>query len=121
MLSDDAVLLLRVVNPRWVQAGKVTSQVFAEFDGKPISMFDGSMISAKDAFDRFSEEHDAFGVIGITVGELRSAGVEIIEDRKPYVEHISIRLPDVSRSEKKRISGRLRDVAMARGWLYIKP
>lgn len=121
MLDDDTILLLRVVSPTWVQDGNVTSQVFAEFNDDPISMFDGSMITAEEAFGRFSEEHDAYGVIGITVGELKAENVTIIEDRKPYDEHISIKLPDVSKGQKKSISRKLRDVAMSHGWQYEKP
>ncbi len=118
MLNDDSILLLRVVNPAWVQADEVTSQVFVPYDGNPISVFDGSMISPEEAFERFSENHDAYGVIGISVGEAKSLGVEVIEDRTPYPEHISLKFPELSRNAQKKLSRKLRDVAMSRGWLH---
>ena len=118
MLNDDSILLLRVVNPAWVQADEVTSQVFAPYGGNSISVFDGSLISPVEAFERFSESHDAYGVIGISVGEARSLGVEVIEDRIPYREHISLKFPEMSRNDQKKLSRKLRDVAMSRGWLY---
>lgn len=50
--------------------------------------------------------------------EVRSLGLDVIEDRVPYPEHISLSYPDCSRNEVKRISRALRDLAQRRGWLY---
>lgn len=119
MLSNDDVLLLRIVNPKWVQEDFITSLVFTPSRGRPISVFDGSMISSQEALERFvNDGYAAYGVVGLTVGEVRSLGLDVIEDRVPYPEHISLSYPDCSRNEVKRISRALRDLAQRRGWLY---
>lgn len=119
MLSNDDVLLLRIVNPNWVQDDSITSLAFAPSGGRPVSTFDGSMITPREALERFVDDgHAAYGVVGLTVGEVRSLGLDVIEDRVPYPEHISLSYPDCSRNEVKRISRALRDLAQRRGWLY---
>ena len=120
MLSDDSILLFRIINPSWIYEGELTSLAFAPSVGRPLSVFDGSMISAEDAMNRFiNDGHQAYGVVGITVGEAKSAGLNIIEDREPYEEHVSLVFPECSNKETKKISRQLRTMAMERGWLCL--
>ena len=118
MIADDCTLLLRIVNPRWVEDGRVTSQAFLTSRGRPVSVFDGSMITPEEAFHRFEGDHEAYGVIGVTVAEARSLGMEVVEDREPYVEHISLVFPPCSGNQERRLARELRELANRRGWLY---
>lgn len=78
--------------------------VFAPFGDRPVSTFDGSIIPSQEALKRFVDDsHAAYGMVGLTVGEARSLGLEIIEDRMPDPEHISLNYLECSRNEVKRI------------------
>ena len=118
MLSDDDVLLLRIVHPAWMEDSTLSSLVFRPSRGEPISVFDGSMITPEDAFHRFSKDHVAYGVVGVSVGEVLGLGITIEEDREPYPEHTSLVFPDCTKREERKLSGELRDCALSRGWLY---
>ncbi len=119
MLADDCILY-RIIHPSCIQDGAVSSQAFSATAERPLSVFDGGMISAKDAMERFiADGHQACGVLGITAGEAKAVGLEILEDRVPYGEHISLVFPECSRKEAKEISRRLRDMAEKRGWQCI--
>lgn len=120
MLSDDSILLFRIINPSWIQEGELTSMAFIPSAGRPLSMFDGSMISPTDAMNRFIEDgHQAYGVVGITVGEAKSVGLKVIEDRQPYEEHISLAFPECSKKQAKEMSRHLKTMAVERGWLCL--
>ena len=116
MLHDDGILLFRVVNPNWVENGTVTSLAFRSSRGRPISVFDGSMISPEGAFRKFSEEHEAYGVVGISVSEAKEIGMIVIEDRTPYPEHISLEFPQGSGNDERRRAKMLKTAAEKRGW-----
>ncbi len=118
MIADDCTLLLRIVNPRWVENDRVTSLAFMTSHGRPVSVFDGSMITPEDAFHRFEEDHEAYGVIGVTVAEVRRLGIEVVDDREPYDEHVSLVFPPCSGNQERRLARELRELANRRGWLY---
>ena len=56
-MTDDT-LLLRQVNPAWIQDGRITSQVFRPTpkDSKRLSVYDGDQISAEDAWSHYVRE-----------------------------------------------------------------
>lgn len=71
-MKEDT-LLLRQVNPAWVQNGRITSQVFRPTpkDAKRLSMYDGDLISSENAWQHFTEilKLSSVGVTAVSVVE----------------------------------------------------
>jgi tRNA(Ile2) C34 agmatinyltransferase TiaS len=69
-------LLLRQVNPSWVQAGRVTSQAFkpTQKDNKMLSVYDGDQIEPEASWRHYTEQlgHLSVGVLAVIVAECQS-------------------------------------------------
>jgi hypothetical protein len=115
-------LLFRQVNPSWVQAGRVTSQVFkpTSKDRGNLSVYDGDQLTAEDAWKHYTEqlEYASVGVLAVTVRECEMLDLAAEADPKPFPAHIVIRFGDLARAEIERKAKRLKSVAVSRGWLY---
>ena len=63
---SGATLLWRQVNPHWVRAGRVTSQVFkpTKKDNNKLSVDDGDLVSAEEAYRTYTENYPSAGVAG---------------------------------------------------------
>ena len=81
----DATLLLRQVNPSWLQSGRITSQVFKPTlkDNNRLSVYDGDKITAREAWEHFT----------INMG-LKSVGV--MGDGRTYDNVVAIRSVDTN-------------------------
>ena len=55
-----------------------------------LSMYDGDLIAAADAYKHFisSPECASIGVVGVSCEECTTQAIPIIEDRQPFNEHI---------------------------------
>ena len=116
---SGATLLWRQVNPHWVRAGRVTSQVFkpTRKDNNKLSVDDGDLVSAEEAYRTYTENYPSAGVLAVSVEECR--------ERKPAVypdplagrpAHAVIDFDGLSRSAVERAAAHLRDAAQDRGW-----
>lgn len=115
-------LLLRQVHPSFVQAGRVTSQTFRPTpkDDSLLSVYDGDMISAEDAWTHFTNRGDcsSAGVLAVTVDECVAEGLTARADPEPFPEHAVIEFTGLSDTQKEKKSKKLRAKAEARGWQY---
>ena len=120
-MTDDT-LLLRQVNPAWIQAGRITSQVFRPTpkDSKRLSVYDGDQISAEDAWGHYVKELrlSSSGVVAVTVAECGEQDLPVEPDPNPFPEHVVIKFDDCSNSQIKTKAKKLTRAAEARGWQY---
>lgn len=119
---NDSTFLHRQVHPSWVQQGRVTSQVFRPTpkDNKRLSVYDGSRITAKEAWKHYTNQlgHDSIGVLAVTVTECLIRDLRVVPDPGTFSEHILIDFTGLSGNEIIRTSKYLTIAAMARGWQY---
>jgi len=119
---NDNTPLLRQVIPEWVHCGKISSQAFRPFrKGEMLSTYDGSIITAEEAYFNFTGNPDrrSAGVASVLVSQFKAEGLEIIEDRIPYESHISVSYDIFGTNAREKISRKLANIANARGWAYI--
>jgi len=120
-MTDDT-LLLRQVNPVWIQAGRITSQVFRPTpkDSKRLSVYDGDQISAEGAWSHYVKELElsSAGVVAVTVAECEEQDLPVAPDPEPFPEHVTIKFNDCSNSQIKTKAKQLTQAAEARGWRY---
>ena len=120
-MTDDT-LLLRQVNPVWIQAGHITSQVFRPTpkDSKRLSVYDGDQISAKDAWSHYVKKLglSSVGVVAVTVAECEEQDLPVVPDPNPFPEHVVIKFDDHKNSQIKTKAKLLTQAAEARGWQY---
>ena len=120
MNSDT--LLLRQVHPGFIQDGRITSQVFRPTpkDENLLSMYDGDMITPEEAWQHFTNSPDnkSAGVMAVTKKECDTHVLQIIEDRIPFKEHVSLNFDGKTKSSIERIAKMLKYCAEARGWMY---
>ena len=118
----ESTMLLRQVNPNWVQNGRVTSLAFFPFpkDEMKLSVYNGSMIEPEASWVHFTAilSLQSQGVLGVTVGECNAQSLPALADPAPYPEHTIIDFQGNSKSQIKTKSAILRDVATSRSWLF---
>jgi hypothetical protein len=114
-------LLYRQVNPSWVQAGRVTSQVFKPTlkDNKRLSVYDGDQITAEDSWNHYTSNlgFSSAGVVAVTVQECDSQQLPTESDPTPFPSHVVIRFDKCSTSEAEKSAKHLKRFAEERGWL----
>ncbi len=115
-------LLLRQVNPVWVQSSRVTSQVFKPTpkDQKRLSVYDGDQVTARESWRHFTEQlgYSSAGVLAVSVGECRSLGLGAKPDPEPFPAHAVIEFDNCSNAQIEKKAKQLRSLADARGWQY---
>jgi hypothetical protein len=120
MNSDT--LLLRQVHPTFVQNGQITSQVFRPTpkDENLLSAYNGDLITAGNAWKHYTSEpaNLSVGVMAISKGECDTHQLPVIEDKIPFVEHVSIDFTKKTKSGIEKIAKMLKRVAQQRGWLF---
>ena len=120
MTSDT--LLLRQVSPSWVQAGRITSQVFKPTakDNNRLSVYDGDQMTAEDAWGHYTGSlgHSSVGVMAVTVCECQSLNLLVESDPKPFREHVVIKFDGCSGSQIDKKAKHLKRAAESRGWQY---
>ena len=115
-------LLYRQVPASYVQHGEITSQVFKPTanDKKRLSVYDGSQISAEDAWKHSVRtlSHNSIGVVAVTVQECTDLELGVEADRTPFKEHTVIDFTGFSRSQIERKADSLKQHALERDWQY---
>ncbi len=118
----NETLLHRQVNPSWVQAGRITSQVFRPTpkDERLLSVYDGDLITAEGAWRHFVNELNfpSAGGVAVAVGECRAQSLAVRSDPAPFPEHAVIDYSAFAKGDIERKAKVLRAAAEARGWLY---
>ncbi len=118
----DETLLLRQINPNFIQDGKITSQAFSPTpkDEKKLSCYDGDQIDPASAYIHFSETlgFKSSGVAAVTVQECSSLDLPAQPDPEPFKEHAVINFENYEAKDIKRKAKTLRTMAEQRDWLY---
>jgi len=119
---NQETLLLRQVHPKWIQQGRITSQVFKPTpkDKKKLSVYDGDMIGPENAWEHYTEKLDfeSVGVMAVTVSECNKYDLQAKSDPTPFKEHAVIDFTEITENQIIKKSKRLKALAIIRGWLY---
>jgi hypothetical protein len=119
---NDATLLHRQIHPSWVQSGRVTRQAFKPTakDGNRLSVYDGDMVSAEEAWLHYTDELQfaSVGVLSVTQCECATLGLPVASDPSPFPSHAIIDFSGCANSQIEKQAKRLILAATARGWQY---
>lgn len=119
---NDDTLLHRQISPSWLIFGNVTSLAFklSAKDNKLLSVYNGDMITAKDAWTHYTKELGlvSVGVMSVSHGEC--AALELSARLAPnhHPAHTVIDFTAYSNKQAERKSKRLTETAIKRGWQY---
>ena len=87
-------LLLRQVNPTWMHDGRPTSQAFTPSakDRKCLSVYDGDMITAQEAWLHYTQKLGliSVGVIAVSCDECAALELLAEPDPAPFPSHVII-------------------------------
>ena len=115
-------LLLRQVHPLFIQAGKITSQVFRPTpkDESKLSLYNGDLISAENAYYHYKNQLilESAGVVAVSKAECESQELQIVEDCVPFPEHCSLDFRNCTKAQVERKAKYLKKHAETRGWLF---
>jgi hypothetical protein len=119
---NNETLLLRQVHPSFIQAGRITSQVFRPTpkDDNLLSVYDGDQIGAESAWKHFTSEPacSSVGIMAVTQGQCLNLELVVVADGDPFPEHVSIDYSAFAKSEIEKKAKVLKGHAQSRGWLY---
>ena len=114
-------LLLRQINPFWLQNGRVTSQAFRPTpkDAKLLSVYDGDLISPQNAWQHFTGAgYTSIGVLAVTVCECGALSLSARSVPEPFPEHAVIDYSGLGTSAIDKTAKLLNAKAALRGWRY---
>lgn len=117
---NDDTLLYRQINSSWLQKTGITSQAFKPTpkDKCRLSVYDGSMISAEDAWHHFTKQLTSVGVMGVTVAECRNQNLMVYSHPQEFHEHAIINFEYLSKKEIHQKAKNLSCDANTRSWCY---
>lgn len=123
---DDNTILLRQVHPKFFPNHKLSSQAFFPFpkDEGLLSVYDGDLISAKDAYDHFTQSlHcQSAGVWGVSCAEVKFEKLTSRPDPlKDFPEHAVISFDSEEKKCLRKIAKLLKAHAEKRGCLFCAP
>lgn len=116
----NEILLFRQIPANFID---MPSSIFISSTGHTgISVYDGSKISGIDSYQHYNSNNPnskSIGVMAVTVGECNELGLEVVFDGEGFFAHATIEVGEGrSKRAQKRIARRLRDLAIARNWIY---
>ncbi|MDD2724199.1 MAG: hypothetical protein PHH59_09300 [Methylovulum sp.] len=115
-------LLLRQINPSFIQNGRVTSQAFRPTpkDENKLSVYDGDQISPENSWIHFTSNPQcrSDGVMAISHEQCDEQSIPVIPDGIPFPEHAYLNFSNMSKGEIERKAKALVSKAKERGWLY---
>jgi len=118
----ELTFLHRQIHPMWRQDGRVTSQAFRPTpkDERKLSVYDGDLIAAADAWRHFTSQLKlaSVGVLAVTVRECSSVELRVSPDPEPFPEHAVIDFSGYSENAIQKKAKILRHDAESRGWLH---
>jgi hypothetical protein len=115
-------LLLRQINPNFLQQGQVTSQAFkpSPKDKDLLSAYDGDMISAEKAWEHFTGtlRFPSVGVMAVSVAECNLCELSARPNPDLFPEHAVIDFTGFTRNQIEKKAKQLKAAAVTRGWRY---
>ena len=114
--------LWRQIHPSFLVGDQPGSQAFRPTpkDQDLLSFDDGRRITAEASWQRHTGPRGlaSIGVMGLAVAECSGESLQAIADAVPDPEHVSVSFAGKTTGQRKAISKRLRDFAVARGWQF---
>lgn len=114
--------LWRQIHPSFLVGDQPGSQAFRPTpkDQDLLSFDDGRRITAEASWQRHTGPRGlaSIGVMGLAVAECSGECLQAIADGVPDPEHVSVSFAGKTTGQRKAISKRLRDFAVARGWQF---
>jgi hypothetical protein len=115
-------LLLRQVNPVFIQSDIITSQVFRPTpkDNKRLSVYNGDRITPENAFLHYTNQLmlRSYGIVGVSKSECDGLEIPINEDGSPFLEHCTLIFEKFAKNEIEKKALFLKNFALKRGWIY---
>ncbi len=121
---NPKTLLLRQVNPAWIQAGRISSQAFVPTlkDNGKLSVYNGDRWKPSDSHQHFeSQGLLSMGVAAASCHECQKIGIPYEEDNIPFEGHCFMDFRSLGSSAQKRAGKKLAKYARERGFLFTKP
>lgn len=131
---EDELLLHRQIHPSFVVNDIVSNQAFViselvvssgafmptQKDEDKLSVYNGEKFSAKESYDHYSKQFTSYGVLSVTVEEVKSIPqLTTNNDDYPFDGHCFVDFSSVtSKNQKTKKAGQLRDLAVKRNWTY---
>jgi hypothetical protein len=118
----DETLLLRQVNPGFIQNNRPSSQVFRPTpkDENKLSVYDGDLITPEQSWKHFTNDlgYRSVGVWAVTVRECRAQSLTAVSSPEVFEQHAHIDFTGCSTSQAEKKGKKLLAAALVRGWLY---
>lgn len=123
-------LLLRQVHPSFVQADKISSQVFSitsqvfrptPKDDYKLSVYNGEKYSPKEShahFTNMNSDFKSYGVVAVTIQECKNEALNCTENNFPFDGHSFIDFEELPNGQIEKKAKKLKNYATERGWLY---
>jgi hypothetical protein len=119
-------LLLRQVNPSFVQGDTISTQVFTSQTFRPspkdegkLSVYQGDKFNAGESFDHFiKRSYASAGVVAVSKLECDTEALPVNEDNDPFEGHCSIDYNGLSSGQIDKKAKKLKSYARVRGWLH---
>lgn len=125
---EKETLLHRQVHPSFVQADKIsvqvfiTSQVFKSTpkDNNKLSVYNSEKFTAKESFFHFISEpkNNSIGVVSVNLKECSLEELNVVEDNLPFDGHCYIDFKDLTPNQVEKKAKKLKIAAINRGWQY---
>lgn len=131
---ENKTLLHRQINPSFVVNDFVSNQAFyeneifissgafnpSEKDKDKLSVYNGDKFTPESSFNHFKKQYDSYGVLSLSIEEIELIEpLKTIEDNDPFDGHCYIDFAEiVSKNQKSKRAGKLRDFAEKRGWTF---
>ena len=120
-MTNDT-LLLRQINPSWIQLDHVSSQAFKPTlkDKRRLSVYNGDQVTAEDSWIHYTEktECSSAGVMAVSVEECQLVSLRAEPDPEPFPAHAVIKFDGCSNSQIEKKAKHLKKAAEVRGWQY---
>ncbi|MCC6186100.1 MAG: hypothetical protein IT256_03000 [Chitinophagaceae bacterium] len=125
---EKNTLLHRQVNPSFVQAECVSSQVFSVTsqtfkptpkDNLKLSVYNGEKYTAEDSFAHFKTQgYQSAGVLSLEVSECDNESLPVVEDNHPFDGHTYVDFNALTNSAIEKKAKKLKKYALDRGWQH---
>ncbi len=125
---EKETLLHRQVHPSFVQADKISVQVFITSqvfkptpkDYNKLSVYNSEKFTAKESFSHFISEpkNSSIGVVSVNIEECNLEGLNVVEDNLPFDGHCHIDFENLANNQIEKKAKKLKLAATNRGWQY---
>lgn len=116
----ETTFIYRQVHPSFFQNGQVSSQAFRPIKGDDLSVYDGDLIAAEQAWIHYTQTQKlkSAGAMALIVGECRKNDLPVVSSPEEFKEHAHIDFGGLDKKQRIDKSKILATIANQRGWAY---